>query len=198
MNVYLLLACLSTGLALYLGCIVTTKEGFFYASVALLVVAVVQALCIVSLRTPEPPPEPIPAPTPVVAFSLDFSALETLYDAYKIDSYLARKGSPMSGTGLTWLKASRDSGIPVSLALAISGQESSFGKVCFRPFNAGGIHGFTGTDWNDYVYRQFEVISQWGKPTLPGELRGYCEGTPQSWLTAVGYFQSEIQGRGIK
>lgn len=149
-------------------------------------------------QAPESLPEPVLVSCEGICVSLDLSMLQRANNALKIDLYLKERGSPLTGTGIAYISASEQYQIPISLALAIAGQESSFGVYCFRPYNAGGIHGFTGADWTDYVYKQFDVLSQWGNPTVPSDCRGYCEGTPQSWLTAVGYFQSEIQGRGIK
>ena len=149
-------------------------------------------------RSPESPPEPVLVSCEGLCVSIDLEPLRKAVSALKIDLYLQERNSPMAGSGFAWVEASERYNIPVSLALGIAGQESSFGKFCFRPYNAGGIHGFTGSSWAHYVDRQFEVLAQWGNPTLPEHCRGYCEGTPQSWLSAVGYFQSEIKGREIK
>jgi hypothetical protein len=55
-----------------------------------------------------------------------------------IDSYLASKGSPMTGQGAAFLASAGRYQVDPRLVVAISGAESSFGAVTCGPFNAWG------------------------------------------------------------
>ncbi len=133
-------------------------------------------------------PYPVPKGCPrLPQITIDTAGLERMMEIARIDCYLRSKGSPLAGTGKTWVECSERYGIPWSLAIGICGHESYFGKLCFRPYNAGGLMAYSGfRGWEEYIDAQFAWLSRhYGHPTDPAQCRGYCEGTPASWVNGV-------------
>jgi len=58
--------------------------------------------------------------------------------ADQIDNLLKKRGSPMAGLGSVFVAAGKKYGVDPRLTVSISGQESSFGKYLFAPYNAWG------------------------------------------------------------
>jgi len=114
--------------------------------------------------------------------------------ALKINFFLLRHGSPLAGTGARWVECSNKYQIPYSLAIGIMCHESWFGMMCFRDFNAGGLKSAPEfSSWEQYIDFQFAWLSRYyGHPQVAGDCRGYCEGTPASWLNSVTAYQREV------
>ena len=112
----------------------------------------------------------------------------------RIDSFLARHGSPLVGTGAYWVQSASRYLIPPELGVAIMSHESAFGNQCFREKNAGGLMGYGAFEsWEEYIDAEFDFLAEhFSKPTCANQCPGYCEGTPSSWLNAVNGFMGEM------
>jgi cell wall-associated NlpC family hydrolase len=71
--------------------------------------------------------------------------------AGQIDDFLRSQGSPMAGSGTSFVAAGRETGIDPRYLVAISGAESSFGKNLFRPFNPFGWGYETFSSWEQAI-----------------------------------------------
>ena len=96
--------------------------------------------------------------------------------AATINAYLTSKGSPMAGHGQDFVDGGTRNGYDPRLLVSISGGESSFGKNCFRPYNAWGWMGapdFTNwtqaiSDTSDYLGDNY--INDKSNPKFPNGL----------------------------
>jgi cell wall-associated NlpC family hydrolase len=71
--------------------------------------------------------------------------------AATIDDFLRAQGSPMAGSGASFVSAGRETGIDPRYLVAISGAESSFGVNLFRPFNPFGWGYETFSSWDQAI-----------------------------------------------
>lgn len=87
----------------------------------------------VALASIAPPATPTPTPP-----RQGYGEQALHPDAYKIDRFLADKGSPMAGLGQVYTEEAYQRGVDPFLMVAISGKESDFGKHACG-YNAWGI-----------------------------------------------------------
>jgi cell wall-associated NlpC family hydrolase len=71
--------------------------------------------------------------------------------AGQIDDFLRSQGSPMAGSGASFVAAGNETGIDPRYLVSISGAESSFGKALFRPFNPFGWGYVTFSSWDQAI-----------------------------------------------
>ncbi len=116
--------------------------------------------------------------------------------AKAIDLYLSDRGSPMEGYGEVFVSAGKIFGVDPYLVVAIAGKESSWGKYCFKPFNAWGWGDEEWSDFNDAIINytrnlSVEYISK-GIDTIPQIAPIYCPPNYISWTEDVTLFYSEL------
>ena len=116
--------------------------------------------------------------------------------AAKIDAYLARRKSPMAGTGATFVAAGNATGVNPILSVAIAGKESSFGLFCFAPHNAFGMKapkyciGFA--TWEEAIWaNSLYLLEHHGKVFSPYQCPGYCV-PDHPWMEDVAAIMSAI------
>ncbi len=116
--------------------------------------------------------------------------------AITIDSYLQEKGSPMTGFGATFVSAGKIFGVDPYLVVAIAGKESSWGKDCFKPYNAWGWGDSSWTDWTDAINNYTRSLSEEyiskGITTIPRIAPIYCPPNYVSWANDVTLFHTEL------
>jgi Zn-finger nucleic acid-binding protein len=117
--------------------------------------------------------------------------------ADKIDAYLESRGSPMAGTGATFVAAGNATGVNPLLSVAIAGKESSFGLHCFAPHNAFGMkapqyrYGFA--TWEKAIWANCRyLLSHYGEVSSPYECPGYCV-PDHPWMEDVAIIMGCIQ-----
>jgi len=113
----------------------------------------------------------------------------------KIDDFLRKKNSPLAGYGHIFAREGNRTGINPFLSVAIAGQESSFGKKCFAPYNAWGMlqyeRGFE--NWEEGIIANFSFLSyHFGQPQSAYDCPGYCIPN-QPWMKNVQWFIREIE-----
>jgi hypothetical protein len=115
--------------------------------------------------------------------------------AAKIDAFLTQCGSPMRGLGLYWVTAAEKYSIDPTLSPAIAAQESIAGKQCFRRYNPFGMHGHDFSSWEEAIDHNCAFLreSYGAGVSEAAQCRGYCEGTPASWVNAVARFQEMMR-----
>jgi len=117
--------------------------------------------------------------------------------ADRIDAYLAHRGSPMAGTGATFVAAGNATGVNPLLSVAIAGKESSFGLRCFVPHNAFGMkapkycNGFATWEKGIWANSRF-LLEHYGKVSSPYQCPGYCV-PDHPWMEDVAVIMSCIQ-----
>lgn len=114
--------------------------------------------------------------------------------AVSIDSFLISKESPLAGFGYKLIELEDKYGVPAKLVVAISGIESSFCQINFKPYNCWGWFGGNGfTSYNDalerYVYylKSFYFDRGLTTPATIGPV--YCV-PPQNWINKVTAFMN--------
>jgi hypothetical protein len=117
--------------------------------------------------------------------------------ADRIDAYLARRGSPMAGTGAAFVAAGNATGVNPVLSVAIAGKESSFGLYCFVPHNAWGMkapqysNGFA--TWEEGIWANARhLLAYYGTVSSPYECQGYCV-PDHPWMEDVATIMAAIQ-----
>ena len=117
--------------------------------------------------------------------------------AARIDAYLAHQGSPMAGTGATFVAAGNATGVDPVLSVAIAGKESSFGLFCFATHNAWGMkapqycNGFP--TWEEGILaNSCYLLEHFGKVSSPYQCQGYCV-PDHPWMEDVAAIMSQIQ-----
>lgn len=118
------------------------------------------------------------------------AARERRIAVWRIDTYLAHKGSPMQGCGEYYIQNQERTGIPGSLSAGIAEAESTNGMRCYNgawSHNAWGMIGpeYRGgfASWEEGITANFNFLMRWhgpgaGKP-IPQTIHdcsGYCEG----------------------
>ena len=100
----------------------------------------------------------------------------------RIDAYLA--GSPLSGQGNTFAKASYKYGVDPRWSPAISCVESSKAVYCFKPFNCWGWGSVSWSNWSDAIYDHVAGLAAgYGSfPTIQNS-RKYCPPNANHWLS---------------
>ena len=117
--------------------------------------------------------------------------------AARINAYLARRRSPMAGTGATFVAAGNATGVNPILSVAIAGKESSFGLYCFVPRNAWGMkaaqyrNGFA--NWEEGIWANSRyLLAHHGKVSSPYQCQGYCV-PDHPWMEDVSAIMNAIQ-----
>lgn len=98
---------------------------------------------------------------------------------WKIDTWLAQRGSPMAGCGECYVANGERTGIPACLSVGIAEAESSSGMACFAPHNAWGMLAYPGgwSSWEEGITANFDwLVRYYGCPQSMYECPGYCEG----------------------
>jgi Zn-finger nucleic acid-binding protein len=116
--------------------------------------------------------------------------------ADRIDAFLASRGSPMAGTGATFVAAGNATGVNPLLSVAIAGKESSFGLHCFVPHNAFGMkapeYRFGFATWEDGIWANSRfLLRYYGKVFSPYQCLGYCV-PDHPWMEDVAAIMSAI------
>jgi len=132
-------------------------------------------------------------------------------DASQLDAFLAQQGSPMTGTGATFIAEGQTYGVDPRFLVAIAGAETSFGKLLYSEngdqceYNA--FNWFYGptwptsdfTSWNEAISRVAEGL---GGPLYHGAglfsvdaiAPTYCPDGTEQWVTNVKAFLTELGG----
>jgi len=98
---------------------------------------------------------------------------------WKIDTWLAQRGSPMVGCAEFYVQNQERTGIPATLSVGIAEAESSSGMACYGPHNAWGMISFPGgwSSWEEGIRANFDwLVHYYGCPQSMFECHGYCEG----------------------
>lgn len=124
----------------------------------------------------------------------------------RIDAYLAKRRSPLTGYGIVFVQAERRTGVSASLLVGLTAAESScatagtysktnhnaWGMKGPQPRIAGGIpakYGFcTWDNWEIAILQAADfVLHYWGPAQTARQLKGYCEtgGPGSDWERRV-------------
>ena len=98
---------------------------------------------------------------------------------WRIDTYLAHRGSPMQGCGEYYVRNSERTGIPAALSVGIAAAESTDGMQCFSPHNPFGMIAFRSgwSSWEEGITANFDwLVRYYGCPQSMYDCPGYCEG----------------------
>lgn len=131
--------------------------------------------------------------------------------ALDIDTFLAAQGSPLVGTGADFVAAGQAYGIDPSFLVAITGAESSFGKLIYHA----GTDYATYNAWN-WFYAQPRAASDFvswsdgiqhvaqglasslyygaGRYSVLDIAPVYCPDGTQAWINNVSFFMTELGG----
>ena len=114
-----------------------------------------------------------------------------------IDAYLARRGSPLAGTGATFVAAGNATGVDPVLSVAIAGKESSFGLYCFAPHNAWGMKApqYSGgfATWEEGIWANCRhLLKYYGPVSSPYQCQGYCV-PDHPWMEDVAAIMTAIE-----
>jgi hypothetical protein len=132
-------------------------------------------------------------------------------DASQLDAFLAQQGSPMTGTGATFIAEGQTYGVDPRFLVAIAGAETSFGKLLYSEngdqceYNA--FNWFYGptwptsdfTSWDEAIARVAEGL---GGPLYHGAglysvdaiAPKYCPDGTEQWVTNVKAFLTGLGG----
>jgi hypothetical protein len=158
---------------------------------------------------------PLGAAALLVAFAFTLLALPAAAlaspTALQIDTYLAAKGSPLVGAGADFVAAGQASGVDPAFLVAITGAESSFGKLIYH---AGPDYAsFNAWNWFYAQPRAASDFASWSEGIqrvaqgLSGSLYYgagrygvldiapvYCPDGTQAWIDNVTFFMGELGG----
>jgi hypothetical protein len=112
----------------------------------------------------------------------------------RIDGYLANRGSPMQGCGITFYDEAAEYGIEPRLSVAIAEGESTCGKACFAPHNAWGMLAYRGgfSSWQEGIHQNIEWLHRYfGSPQTAYDCPGYCEPS-HPWMENVDAVRQSI------
>lgn len=116
--------------------------------------------------------------------------------AAKINAFLSTKNSPLYGYGLKIALLEEKYGAPSSMVVAISGIESSFCTINFKPYNCWGwMTGRIFTSYDESLDAYFSYLSGYyyargyNTPESIGPI--YCV-PPDHWISKVRYFLTQI------
>lgn len=115
---------------------------------------------------------------------------------WRIDTWLAQRGSPMAGCGECYVANGERTGIPPALSVAIAEAESSSGLACFAPRNAWGMLAFRGgwATWEEGIAANFDWLARYfGCPQSSYDCPGYCV-PDHPWMEGVDRVQRFIEG----
>lgn len=130
--------------------------------------------------------------------------------AAKIDRFLQSQGSPLAGQGINFVRSGRRYGVDPLLLVAISGQESSFGKNSYRPHNAWGWGGMTFDSWAEgietvarglrsgYLDDGLTTIAAIGARYAPIGAGNDPTNLNSGWVSGVTKFYSQLGGTDIE
>jgi hypothetical protein len=132
-------------------------------------------------------------------------------DAAQLDAFLTQHGSPMAGTGATFIAEGQLYGVDPVFLVAISGAETSFGKLLYSKdgdqctFNA--FNWFYGptwptsdfTSWGEGIARVAEGLGgplyhDAGLYSVDAIAPKYCPDGTEQWITNVKAFMIELGG----
>jgi hypothetical protein len=130
--------------------------------------------------------------------------------AKQLDAYLRRKGSPLAGQGATFIQAGRRYGVSPALLVAISGAESSFGKISsgsHNPFGwgpgidfpswAAGIVAVAKGLRSGYLDQGRKTVASIGAKWAPSSAANDPTNLNSNWVTNVSGFLKELGGGGL-
>ncbi len=132
-------------------------------------------------------------------------------DAAQIDDFLALHGSPMTGTGATFVAEGREHGVDPAFLVAITGAESSFGQLLYSEdgdqctYNA--FNWFYGLTWPQSDFGSWDEAIGRVAQGLAGELYygaglysvqaiapRYCPDGTGNWISNVTSFMTQLGG----
>jgi hypothetical protein len=132
-------------------------------------------------------------------------------DAAQIDDFLAVHGSPMTGTGATFVAEGREHGVDPAFLVAITGAESSFGQLLYSEngdqctYNA--FNWFYGPTWPQSDFGSWDEAIGRVAQGLAGELYygvglysvqaiapKYCPDGTGNWISNVTSFMTQLGG----
>ena len=132
-------------------------------------------------------------------------------DAAQLDAFLAQQGSPMAGTGATFIAEGQMYGVDPVFLVAISGAETSFGKLLYSKngdqctYNA--FNWFFGPTWPESDFTSWDaaiarVAEGLGGPAYYGAglysvdviAPKYCPDGTAQWITNVKAFMTTLGG----
>jgi len=132
-------------------------------------------------------------------------------DAAQLDSFLAQQGSPMVGTGATFIAEGEMYGVDPVFLVAISGAETSFGKLLYSEngdqctYNA--FNWFYGPTWPESDFASWDaaiarVAEGLGGPAYHGAglysvdaiAPKYCPDGTAQWIVNVKAFMTTLGG----
>jgi cell wall-associated NlpC family hydrolase len=130
--------------------------------------------------------------------------------AKQLDVYLRRKGSPLAGQGATFIQAGRRYGVSPALLVAISGAESSFGKIssgAHNPFGwgpgidfpswAAGIAAVAKGLRSGYLDQGRKTVASIGSKWAPSAATNDPTNLNSNWVQNVNSFLKELGGGGL-
>ena len=132
-------------------------------------------------------------------------------DSAQIDAFLAAHGSPMTGTGATFVAAGRQYGVDPAFLVAIAGAETNFGQFLYSSngdqclYNA--FNWFYGPTWPESDFASWDegitrVAAGLAGPLYYGSglyavdtiAPRYCPDGTANWLSNVGLFMTALGG----
>ena len=132
-------------------------------------------------------------------------------DAAQIDAFLSVHGSPMTGTGATFVAAGREHGVDPAFLVAITGAETSFGQLLYAEngdqctYNA--FNWFYGPTWPQSDFGSWDEAIGRVAEGLAGELYygvglysvqaiapKYCPDGTDNWISNVTSFMTQLGG----
>jgi hypothetical protein len=132
-------------------------------------------------------------------------------DATTIDAFLAAQGSPMAGTGATFVAEAAEHGVDPAFLVAVAGAESSFGLYLYAP--GGDAATYNAFNWFYTSPRSDADFGSWDEAiaALAAGIAGdlyygsglfsiyeigprYCPEGTSNWLTNVALFMERLGG----
>jgi hypothetical protein len=132
-------------------------------------------------------------------------------DAAQIDDFLAVHGSPMTGTGATFVAEGRAHDVDPTFLVAIAGAESSFGELLYSengdPCTYNAFNWFYGATWPQSDFGSWDEAIARVAEGLSGSLYygsglysvadiapKYCPDGTDNWITNVTSFMTQLGG----
>lgn len=115
--------------------------------------------------------------------------------ASALDNFLSAKGSPLAGHGVTLARLEKQYGVSANLVIGISGVESQFCKINFKPYNCWGWMGHAFSNYDDALTGYFGYVSSFyfskGMTTPAAMQRVYCPGST-TWAGNVTRYMNQV------
>jgi len=137
-------------------------------------------------------------------------ACELAWGAHCIDEYLAAKGSPLAGYGISFMREAWINGVSPTLMVGLTAAETTFATngstvklhnaFCMKgPHPEIGLNDHVGEwlawpDWASSIVGAARFLGYyWPNAQAAYNCRGYCEGNPPSWITTVETIRLQIE-----